>query len=386
MNVLELQAALLVFLGGVVLLAHTTTQARDVNTGARWFFLANLCGGAGLLLESQRGNWTPWLSVIAGNFLFMLLAVFLTRSVERAVNVGSRTMPFLVAVAVASTLALSYYTFPHPDTVARVVVASIAMPLLLLPSVALLLRSRQEAVRAATRTMAAIMIFFIAGCVLGIAGIMRGARPTTGARWTGALLIAGIALCFLWMDMLRMRAELEQQAMTDPLTGLLNRRAIEMLGSREMARAARQGSAVTLLTVDIDHFKSINDSFGHSIGDAALMGVADVLRNCTRKQDLCVRTGGDEFTVLLTESTPQIAELMQRRITRQVDDLGLRTYDGRPFAMSVTVGVFTAMADKPHTYQDLVHASDMDLYLRKQRRTRGDETSGAAHAEKLAAR
>ena len=367
-GVLQLQATLLVFLGAVVLLAHQTSRTRDANAGARWFFAASLCGGMGLALQAKRGELSPVLTVVAGNLLFLLLSVFLTRSIELAVQAKRKTMPFLLALAVITAGLLAYFTFPHPNATARVLTASIALPVLLMPSIVLLLSSRQRAIRAATWTLAGILLFYSLTCLTGIVAILRGAHPTTGVRWTGAILISGVALCFLWMDLLRMRAELEQQAMTDPLTGLLNRRALEMLGERELARAARRGTAVSLLTIDIDHFKSINDRYGHMVGDAALVGVATVLRHSTRQQDLTVRTGGDEFVVLLTESSGETAESMVGRITRQVAALALESNEGERFHVSVTVGSHTSTAGARHTYAELAHASDVDLYQRKQQR------------------
>ena len=367
-GVLQLQATLLIFLGGVVLLAHHTSRTRESNAAAKWFFAASLCGGFGLALQAQRDVMNPLLSIVAGNLLFLMLTVFLARAIELAVQARRTTLPFLFAVVVMTGAVLWYFALPRPDATARTLTASIALPVLLTPSVVLLLRSKQRSIQAATRTLAGILMFYIGGCLTGILAILHGARPRSGVRWTGAILIAGMALCFLWIDLLRMRAELEQQAMTDPLTGLLNRRAMEMLGEREVARATRQRTAVTLLTIDIDHFKSINDRYGHMIGDRVLMGIARVLQNCVRKQDLTVRTGGDEFVVLLTESSVDAAEIMCDRIRKQVAALEVEGHDGMRVAVSVTVGSYTSETAAKQTCADLLHASDIDLYLRKQQR------------------
>ena len=373
-SILELQACLLVFLGCVVLLAHHTSRTPQAGAGARWFFAASMCGGLGLELQALRGSLPELWTIIAGNLLFLFLVVLLTRSIALTIQASTRAIPYLLVAAIGTAGMLAYYTFVQPDVTHRVLVAYVMLSSMLTPSVVMLLRCRQRAILMATRVLAGIILFFILTCMLGAITILRGAHPKSGAGWGGAVLIAGVALCFLWMDLLRVRAELESQAMTDPLTGLLNRRAIESLAEREISRATRTHTAVTLLTIDVDHFKSINDTHGHVFGDRALLAIAAVLKNSVRSHDLAVRTGGDELAVLLTDSSPQIAQRIAQRIQDDVAALDLNHHDGRPVPMSVTVGRFTMEPKSGKTYIDLVHASDMDLYVRKQQRSVSGQT------------
>lgn len=94
----------------------------------------------------------------------------------------------------------------------------------------------------------------------------------------------------------------EEQASTDHLTGLANRRRFERQLEREVARTARHGRPFTLITLDIDHFKRVNDTHGHEAGDDAIKGIARVLQQGTRGIDLAARIGGEEFAVILTET------------------------------------------------------------------------------------
>lgn len=369
--IFELQASLLLFLGTVVLLAHQSSRTRGGNAASRWFFAASVVGSVGLMLQAERGAWPDLFTIVAGNALFMLLIVLLTKSLALTVQASSRSIPYLLVIVAWTAGMLAYNTFWQPDVTRRVFIASVMLPVMLIPSVAMLLRCRQRPILTATRVLAGLYLFFMLSCWLGAVAIFRGAKPQSGANWAGAVLIAGVALCFLWMDLLRMRAELESQAMTDPLTGLLNRRAIEVLAERELSRAARNQSALTLLTIDIDHFKSINDRHGHLVGDRALLGVAAVLRKTLRSHDLAVRTGGDEFIVLLTESSAAIAENIAQRIQSDVATLELNDHSAKRFPISVTVGRYTMRPTVLSAYPDLVHASDMDLYARKQMRSLG---------------
>jgi diguanylate cyclase (GGDEF)-like protein len=356
------------FLGAVVLLAHQTSGMPDSNAAARWFFAASACGATGLMLQAERGHLPALWSVIAGNVLFLLLTVLLTRSIALTVQAATRWMPYLLAMVAVTVALLAYYTFWQPDVTRRVLIASVALPMMLAPALGMLLRARQDEIRVATRTLAGIFLLFMLGCLMRVVSIAQGAQPKSGASWAGAVLIAGVALCFLWMDLLRLRAELGRLALTDSLTALSNRRAMEMFGEREVARAARAHTALTLLTIDIDRFKNINDEHGHMIGDKALMGVASVLKETVRAGDMAARTGGDEFAVLLTGSSVETAERVVQRVCELLRALQLTTHEGSVFEVSVTIGRFTMVPHTHNSYADLVHASDIDLYERKQRR------------------
>lgn len=376
--ILQTQAILLLFLGGVVLLAHNTSRSRNANSSARWFFAACVCGGLGLLLQSERGHLHPALSVVLGNFLFLALTALLTRAIALATQSRSRRSLVFMAMGIAATLVLlTVFTFVRPDVTVRVLVASIALPVLLTPANVMLLRSSERVTQAARYTLSGVLTVFSLGCVLRIISLLHGAHPESGANWTGAILIAGVAMCFLWIDLLRTRAELERQAMTDPLTGLLNRRAFDWMAPRELARAERTRTAVTMLTLDVDDFKTINDRYGHVQGDAALRGVAGVLNSTLRATDIAVRTGGDEFLVLLSASSVADAEYISARLQVGIEALRIVSPEQHVFGISVTIGSFTTEPGAQVSFLDLLHRSDQELYRRKQKRAQAGSASPA---------
>jgi diguanylate cyclase (GGDEF)-like protein len=163
--------------------------------------------------------------------------------------------------------------------------------------------------------------------------------------------VAAIAI-----DNARTRDELEHLAATDDLTGLANRRRFRQELARELAAAARYGSAVSLLLLDLDGFKSVNDRYGHDRGDEVLKTVASLLTLRTRKSDLVARVGGDEFALLLP-GTPsgragELAGRLGESIAAKVGELGIRA----------SVGV----ASYPATTQDqLLAEADRRLYASK---------------------
>ncbi|MGV8922597.1 MAG: diguanylate cyclase [Thermomonas sp.] len=104
-------------------------------------------------------------------------------------------------------------------------------------------------------------------------------------------------------ELVEKNQQLEVLSVTDPLTGLFNRRKIDEVMEEELARSRRYGVHLAIIMVDIDHFKQVNDTYGHGAGDVVLVGVASLLRSCTRDSDATGRLGGEEFVVLCRHST-----------------------------------------------------------------------------------
>jgi diguanylate cyclase (GGDEF)-like protein/putative nucleotidyltransferase with HDIG domain len=166
----------------------------------------------------------------------------------------------------------------------------------------------------------------------------------------------------------------QEDSLTDPLTGLPNTRFMFMHLTRELARAERLKSEVSLLVMDLDSFKEINDTYGHHVGDRALREVATVLRAAIRPYDICVRYAGDEFIVVLSGCGGEEAERKRLELQRAVDTLQFEARPGRvlPLAISVGAAVFPHDGD---AYETLLATADSRMYRDKTRRKRqnGDE-------------
>jgi diguanylate cyclase (GGDEF)-like protein len=115
----------------------------------------------------------------------------------------------------------------------------------------------------------------------------------------GAAMLLGLQVALSWARGRQLRQRLQVEAARDPLTGLLNRRALEAQATRLLAEAAKSGQPVALLLLDLDHFKSVNDTHGHAAGDAVIRGVAEVLMREIRQDDLACRWGGEEMLAVL---------------------------------------------------------------------------------------
>jgi diguanylate cyclase (GGDEF)-like protein len=169
------------------------------------------------------------------------------------------------------------------------------------------------------------------------------------------------------------RAELDnrtlsQYATMDALTGLGNRRALAAQAGQWSAWAARYGSAVTFLMVDVDRFKSINDAWGHAVGDKVLIALAETIGGSMRGADLVARFGGDEFVVLAPELEPGDATTVADRLVEAVRGLKVDTGDGAYVTLTASVGVATAFDppnSTPRPLDVMLAAADRSLYAAK---------------------
>lgn len=169
--------------------------------------------------------------------------------------------------------------------------------------------------------------------------------------------------------------EVERLASTDRLTGLWNRLQVERVAAGEMERAARYRHPTSLLLFDIDHFKRVNDRYGHRAGDDALVGLAAVMRRCLRDSDLAARWGGEEFLVLMPNTALADATMAADKLRRQVAS-ELATPDGHP--VTISIGVAEWRGDGESLDAWIVRA-DRVLYLAKENgrnRVEADVTEG----------
>jgi diguanylate cyclase (GGDEF)-like protein len=158
----------------------------------------------------------------------------------------------------------------------------------------------------------------------------------------------------------KVRADFENQSLTDPLTGVHNRRSFDSRFEEEFLRAQRYKVACSLILVDIDYFKQYNDTFGHTAGDEALKAVATLLKADVRIHDLVARYGGEEFAIILPNTDIKGAMVMGERFRRSIQRAA---WKHKQLTISVGVGSLRDGTQKPI---DLLKESDMALYKAKQ--------------------
>ncbi len=152
----------------------------------------------------------------------------------------------------------------------------------------------------------------------------------------------------------------EENALTDELTKLPNRRALAQRFLQEMQRARRHRNAIAFMMIDLDHFKRVNDTYGHLNGDAVLAELAQILKGSARESDVCARYGGEEFALILHETTESGARILAERIRSKV---AAATFPG---GLRLTISVGVAASDDAALFTQLMDRADQALYMAKQ--------------------
>jgi diguanylate cyclase (GGDEF)-like protein len=186
-------------------------------------------------------------------------------------------------------------------------------------------------------------------------------QPGSYTEEDQALLEMLAAYAAIALDNASLFQNIQQLAITDSLTGLFNRRHLFELGNREFLRARRFSRPLSALMLDIDHFKRINDRYGHAVGDNVLLRLAQIIRNITREIDIAGRYGGEEFILVLPETDIAGATEIANRL---LDQIRLAFQTGSLPSITVSIGVATLQATTMD-FGYLVHTADLAMYAAK---------------------
>ena len=167
------------------------------------------------------------------------------------------------------------------------------------------------------------------------------------------------------MEREKVQASLQKLAITDPLTGLYNRRYIFNLASEEFLQSKRNHQKFATILIDIDNFKKINDRYGHSAGDEVLIRLAECMREALRKQDTLARYGGEEFVVLLPQTNSTEAKLVAERLREMIAELTI-VYKGQGIQTKVSVGIAQFNSLDLLNMENIFNRADLTMYAAKQ--------------------
>ncbi len=343
-------------------------------TGMLWFAGAQVVGLIKLILQGLEGKAPAiWTSMTANELYLVSMAMQWMGFYWFVVRKPFRYRRLWIPIG----LVLAAYTFTYLDKI------SYTGNVINLPFVALcgfsawtLWRYRSGPFAAVARVSAMVVSGQV--CVAAYRAILTNlsyAQPwkTVDAhsdpRWlyslaAAAFFAACVAMCEMWFLVTELQGELAERARTDPLTGALNRRSMEEIALRETARSQRYGNALSMIMVDIDNFKHLNDTRGHAAGDCALQFLVRRLLCLLRQQDSLARMGGEEFAILLPDTTGEAALITAERVRRMVEELEV-PFETGPLKMTVCAGV--AQLDLACGWEEMMRRADAAMYEAKRR-------------------
>jgi diguanylate cyclase (GGDEF)-like protein len=180
----------------------------------------------------------------------------------------------------------------------------------------------------------------------------------------GLVVVLLSSIGFILLHLERAEEAAQRLAIIDPLTSVFNRRTFLELADKEIARAQRTQSALSLVMIDIDHFKKINDENGHQAGDEVLRRAVDAIKLCLRREDLLVRYGGEEFCILVPGVGVDQASLLAERAREAVQKLRIPVRDN-VLAVTISAGVTAMRRSVEENIEQMVARADEALYLAK---------------------
>ena len=349
----QLRVALALWAGLLLLFALPDLQVLGAASPLFWQLLAYrgamaalLLGAAGVLRRQPHwatdGRLAAWIAVIGYPFYFLLFHV---REDVRIWTVG-----------MVMFMQFCMFLFLPGRVVAFVPVAVFGVVGSLL-SFVLLGRPPATLLGLAFLLTLPALVGYVAA-----ARLQRVQRQEFALRQrlseTNAALQAEIA------QRIELQAELERQATTDPLTGLVNRREFSRRFALDLARTQRDASPLSLVLIDLDHFKRINDQYGHAAGDAVLCTLARLSDSCFRSIDTVGRLGGEEFAVLLPGADLQCAAQAARRLAQRLADTPVE-HEGQRIVAGMTAGVVQRLPSEDNL-DSLLQRADLALYAGKQ--------------------
>jgi diguanylate cyclase (GGDEF)-like protein len=346
---------------------------RDEREAVAHFGGFLLLMGLGFVLASGRGPDRAWIPYVGANIVHVVAYAVLHRGVGLFMRIPSVDRELLLTVALVTGALL--LLGPGEQQAPWRVVLTYGTGIWMLGRVALRVAPAARAefglrpYLLATLPAWALIAGFAVRLLRQLVHWPQPLEMQSAGHTSQALLLANLAAAamfnfsFMAMVIVRLVAKLRDQARQDPLTGLPNRRALEHDLQRQWRRLQQGQGGFAVLALDLDHFKRVNDRYGHLAGDAVLEEMGHRLRAAVRAEDTVARTGGEEFVVLMPAAS---ADGAQRTAQRLIDAVRDTPFDcaGERVALTVSVGVALARAADTSTLQ-VMNRADEALYRAK---------------------
>jgi diguanylate cyclase (GGDEF)-like protein len=372
MATMALMGAVQALLMAVVLWTATGSYAGVARASLRLRSLALVLEAVAWVLLGLRGQVGDWLSILVANAVMLVSYAITVRALRLLLGARSR-MRLVATASVAGWLAIAWFAWVTPDFQLRVLFAS----LVILLDLALLMAPLRGGLRkdgsAAQRVLLATLAIAVVMVLWHNAGLLLSERPATGLLAPTPInviymlfsamqpLFTSIGFLLLYNE--TMQVELKSLARIDPLTGVNNRLALVEAIEGLLHSARDDGRPFGVLMLDADHFKAVNDRFGHSGGDEVLLSLVAHVQRVLGRHDVLGRIGGEEFVVLSPGGGPGQTLALGERIRAAIRSMRLE-FDGKTVEMTVSVGV-TAALPATDDVATLLQRADAALYAAK---------------------
>jgi diguanylate cyclase (GGDEF)-like protein len=376
-EIILLFAAIILVAGSLGLLIARLTNPRLKGLGFLGCAFASGGIGAGLLLTIGRAS--PLISMLMAD-LFVLLAFVLLHVAVLELLERDSLFPVLGSVVLTLQVAFELYLiYGRGGAVPlRVIAVGLFIAVQTAQTTRLLWRVAHDSIRIPALFTAIILGFFtfwnVVRSVVSMLGLLDAQQVfyrvevATFTMYVGVAL--GLAFGIFWMTTSKLSAGLEQMASTDPLTRIFNRRSFLLWCEKEEARNRETGALFSILMIDLDHFKQVNDNFGHQTGDKALCLAVERIQDSIRGIDVLGRWGGEEFAVLLPSASAEAALIVGERVRANIERTplrlpshGLRGQTG-VVRLTASVGIATYRAPVDRI-NDMLQRADEALYKAK---------------------
>ena len=324
------------------------------------------------LLFALRGQISDWLSVVLGNTLLIAVFAFFAEGLSEFQRRAPRRP--LIWGPVALMLLAQVLLLAEP--VPRGLLVTLLLGFQVAVMLGLVLAQRQQTAGRGQYFVATGLALILVALLLRVVAFLFGGLQLTEVTASNAahaftvliLLLTIILLATGLVLMTKERADALNRtlALQDELTGMPNRRAIHKLLEQQLALARRNGQPLALLILDVDHFKQINDRYGHLSGDQALREMAERLDRRLRAQDIAGRWGGEEFIVILPGTGVEGARALAEILRHAAEQAELHALDGRAIRFTVSIGLHVLNPGSGNERDDMIAAADRALYLAKQ--------------------
>jgi diguanylate cyclase (GGDEF)-like protein len=362
-------------IGAQAFMIRELKQYRGVGAA----LLANLCVAVGLMLRLFADHLPIFLTTVLSNILLLTgLGLFCIALSQFTGFTYSRM--FVIGVIASVALFLWYFTYWQDNIEGRMITLSLGSLTMVFILIVQLWRTQKTSLRFSANLMLAS--FIVHGTLLTVRTtsliLNPPPDPASLTRVQSATYLLSFALSFFWsmgfilMVSQRLRNDLMEVATIDVLTRIPNRRATQAFLEKELSRAQRSQGEFTVLLIDIDNFKQVNDRWGHAVGDEVLVKTAGIFHSMIRKQDLVGRWGGEEFLIIVPG--PCDFKILAERLRREIANAKF-SHGAASFGITVSVGV--ACAKSSDQIDHILRNADQALYQSKRTKNTVSIADGA---------